>query len=75
MAKSTAAQILGAYRRELDAEGFPPDEIRTLVIEASRTIHRDSEIPLASRRHAKSWCPKSDAVHETGECCKRREEE
>jgi hypothetical protein len=42
--ESTTAQILGAYRRELEAEGLDPSDARTLVIEAARSLLREEPL-------------------------------
>lgn len=36
MQEATTAKMLGAYRRELEAEGFDPDPIRDFLNHASR---------------------------------------
>ena len=44
----TTARILGAYRRELKDEGFDPEAVYTLTIEAARQLLRDEPLVVGT---------------------------
>ena len=50
----TTAQLLGAYRRELEAEGIPAEVVTTLVIEAARAELREGPL-IVSGEHTNRY--------------------
>ena len=49
--KMTSAKILGAYLRDLEAEGINPDLIYELVLDAGKVLAREYGIAVSTELH------------------------
>lgn len=61
----TTAEILGQYRRDLEAEGFQPDIVSTLVLDAAHVGLQRRLLTVSAGESCSGCCPKWNHRHLT----------